>query len=122
VSGTFATTLAISPAAGRLFRPEEDFRGGPAPGVVLSYPFWQKEFGGSHSAIGSRLVVQNRSLEVVGVTPAGFAGPEVGLSFDLALPLCSLSVTAFLTVLGYLFMICSSSFQQSENPPTLRLG
>jgi putative ABC transport system permease protein len=92
VSGTFATTLAISPAAGRLFRPEDDFRGCRAPGVVLSYPFWQKEFGGSLSAIGSRLVVQDRSLEVVGVTPPGFAGPEVGLSFELALPLCSLSV------------------------------
>ena len=38
VSGTFATTLEISPAAGRLFRPEDDFRGCTAPGVVLSYP------------------------------------------------------------------------------------
>ena len=57
VSGTFATTLAIAPAAGRLFRPEDDFRGCPAPGVVLSYPFWQREFGGSLSAVGLRLVV-----------------------------------------------------------------
>jgi predicted permease len=92
VSGTFATTLEIAPAAGRLFRPEDDFRGCTAPGVVLSYPFWQREFGGSLSAIGSRLVVQDRALEVVGVTPPGFAGPEVGLHFDLAVPLCSLSV------------------------------
>jgi predicted permease len=91
VSGTFAATLGISPAAGRLFRPEDDFRGCPAPAVVLSYPFWQREFGGSLSAVGSRIVVQGRSLEVAGVTPAGFAGPEVGLHFDLALPLCSLA-------------------------------
>jgi predicted permease len=91
-SGTFATTLAISPAAGRLFRPEDDFRGCPALGVVLSYPFWQSEFGGSLSAIGSRLFVQDRPLEVIGVTPPGFTGPEVGSRFDLALPLCSLSV------------------------------
>jgi predicted permease len=92
ISGTFAGTLSISPAAGRLFRPEDDFRGCSAPGVVLSYPFWQREFGGSLSAIGSSLTVQDRSLEVIGVTPPGFAGPEVGLRFDVALPLCSLAV------------------------------
>src|SRR5207249_174888 len=92
VTGGFSTTLGISPAAGRLFRSEDDFRGCPAPGVVLSYPLWQREFGGNLSAIGSRLFVQDHPLEVIGVTPRGFAGPEVGLRFDLALPLCSLSV------------------------------
>ena len=92
VTGEFFPTLGISPAAGRLFRPEDDLRGCPAPTVVLSYPFWQSEFGGSLSAIGSRLVVQDHPLEVIGVTPAGFSGPEVGRHFDLALPLCSISV------------------------------
>jgi predicted permease len=91
VTGEFFTTLGISPASGRLFRPEDDFRGCPAPGVVLSYPFWQSEFGASPSAIGSRLVVQGRPLQVIGVAPPGFAGPEVGLRFDLTLPLCSIS-------------------------------
>ena len=89
VTGEFFSTLGISPAAGRLLRSEDDFRGCPAPGVVLSYPFWQREFGGSPSAIGSRLFVQDRPLEVIGVAPAGFAGPEVGSHFDLAMPLCS---------------------------------
>ena len=91
VSGTFAGTFGLSPAAGRLLRPEDDFRGCPAPGVVLSYPFWRSEFGGNPSAIGSRLWVQNLSLEVIGVMPPGFSGPEVGLRLDLALPLCALS-------------------------------
>jgi len=92
VTGAFASTLGISPPQGGLLRPEDDFRGCSAPGVVLSYPFWQSEFGGSLSAIGRRLFVQDRPLEVIGVTPPGFAGPEVGLRFDLAVPLCSLSV------------------------------
>jgi predicted permease len=91
-TGEFFSTLGISPAAGRLFRPEDDFRGCPTPGVVLSYPFWQREFGGSPAAIGSRLVVQDHPLEVIGVAPAGFSGPEVGSHFDLAMPLCSHSV------------------------------
>lgn len=33
VSGTFPATLAISPAVRRLFRAEDDFRGGPGPAV-----------------------------------------------------------------------------------------
>src|ERR1051326_5542145 len=91
VTGEFFSTLGISPVSGRLLRSEDDFRGCPAPGVVLSYPFWQSEFGGSPSAIGSRLFVQGRALQVIGVAPPGFAGPEVGLRFDLALPLCSVA-------------------------------
>lgn len=91
-SGSFAATLGISPAAGRLFGPEDDIRGCPTPVVALSYPFWQKQFGGSLSAIGARLVVEGHSLEVAGVLPRGFAGPEVGLRLDLAVPLCALAV------------------------------
>ena len=92
VTGEFFSTLGISAAAGRLFRSEDDLRGCPAPTVVLSYPFWQREFGGDLSAIGSRIVVQDHPLEIIGVAPAGFSGPEVGLHFHLALPLCSISV------------------------------
>src|SRR5690242_5904447 len=92
VTGEFFPTLGISPAAGRLFRSDDDLRGCPAPTVVLSYPFWQSKFGGDSSAIGSRLVVQDHPLEIIGVTPPGFAGPEVGSHFDVALPLCSISV------------------------------
>jgi predicted permease len=92
VTGEFFVTLGVLPAAGRLLRSEDDLRGCPAPTVIVSYSFWQREFGGSLSAIGSRLVVQDHPLEVIGVTPAGFSGPEVGRHFDVALPLCSISV------------------------------
>ena len=92
VSGDFFSTLGISPAAGRLFRAEDDVRGCPAPGVVLGYGFWQREYGGQPAAIGSRLVVEDQPLEIIGVAPAEFSGAEVGRGFDLALPLCSHSI------------------------------
>ena len=91
VTGDFFPTLGISPAAGRLFGPGDDLRGCAAPTVVLSYPFWQSEFGGGLSAIGSRLMVMGHSLEIIGVTPGGFSGPEVGPRFDFSLPLCSIT-------------------------------
>src|SRR4051794_2523190 len=40
VTGEFFSTLGVAPASGRLFRAEDDLRGCPAPGVVLSYAFW----------------------------------------------------------------------------------
>ena len=89
VNGEFFAALGVSPAAGRLFRADDDLRGCAAPPVVLGYAFWQSEFGGRLSAIGSRLVVQDHPLEIIGVTPPGFSGPEVGPRFDLALPLCA---------------------------------
>jgi predicted permease len=95
VSGDFFPTLGIPPAAGRLFSSDDDPRGCPAPPVVLGYSFWQSEFAGQLSAIGSRMIVNGVPLEIIGVTPAGFSGPEVGPKFDLALPLCSLTVLHF---------------------------
>jgi predicted permease len=95
VSGDFFSTLGVSPAAGRLFRPPDDERGCPAPAVVLSHSFWQSEFGGQPSAVGAHLIVQDHPLEIIGVTPVGFSGPEVGPSFDIALPLCSISALHF---------------------------
>ena len=92
VSGEFFSTLEISPALGRLFSTEDDVRGCASPTVVLGYDFWKSEFGGQRSAIGSRLIVQNRPLEIIGVAPEEFTGPEVGLKFDLALPLCARAV------------------------------
>jgi len=89
VNGDFFTTLALSPAAGRLFNREDDRIGCAAPGVVLGYGFWQSEFGGQSSAIGKRLIVDGHPFEVIGAAPAKFSGLEVGRDFDFALPICA---------------------------------
>ncbi|MBV8731299.1 MAG: ABC transporter permease, partial [Acidobacteriia bacterium] len=91
VSGDFFRTLHLSPAAGRLLTPEDDQPGCAAPGIVLSYGFWQTEFGGNNSAIGRRLTVEGHPFEIIGVAPASFSGVEVGRTFDFALPICAQS-------------------------------
>jgi len=88
VTGDLFPTLGLRPAAGRLFSREDDQRGCTAPGVVLSYSFWQSEFGGRTAAIGSKVMIRDHPFEVVGVTPARFTGLDVGKKFDVAVPMC----------------------------------
>lgn len=90
-SGEMFSTLGVPPTRGRLFGPEDDRPGCPASQVVISYGLWQSEFGGRDSVIGSKLIIQDHPLEVMGVTPAGFFGLEVGKTFDIALPVCSIT-------------------------------
>ena len=59
------------------------------PRAVISYGFWQREFGGSASAIGSKITINSARVEVIGVTPGKFFGLEVGRQFDFALPICA---------------------------------
>jgi predicted permease len=92
VSGDFFNTLGVQPALGRGLTTADDERGCGAPGVVISHAFWQSEYGGDANVVGRKLMLADRSLEIVGVTPANFFGMEVGRSFDLALPLCAVAL------------------------------
>ena len=89
VSGDAFNVLGVPPILGRVFTAADDRRGCGSPGVVISYPFWQREFGGQASAVGSKLSLDGHPFEVIGVTPAGFFGLEVGRSYDVAVPICS---------------------------------
>jgi len=89
VSGDFFNVLGVQPELGRVFNQSDDQRGCTAPGVVISHGFWQSEFGGSSDVVGRKVTLSDRQLQVIGVTPAGFFGLEVGKSFDVALPICA---------------------------------
>ena len=41
------------------------------------------------SVIGRTLTLETHKVDIIGVTPAGFFGPEVGRTFDVAVPICS---------------------------------
>jgi putative ABC transport system permease protein len=87
-SGDFFSVLGIRPVAGRLFIAADDRPGCGLPGAVISYTFWQQEFGG-RPAVGQKLMLNNKSVEIIGITPANFFGVAVGRAFDVAVPICS---------------------------------
>jgi len=89
VSGGFFDTLGVRPAVGRLLSDADDRRGCTAAPAVIGYGFWQREFGGSPSAVGRALTLDGRAYEVVGVAPPQFFGVEVGRPLDIAVPLCA---------------------------------
>lgn len=89
VSGDFFRVLGVQPAAGRLLTETDDYRGCPAVAVV-SYGFWQREFGGAPDAVGSTMMLDGNHFEVVGVVDPNFSGVVVGRVSDVYTPICTL--------------------------------
>src|SRR6184192_3719268 len=89
VSGGFFAALGVHAQIGRLFTEQDDQKGCGSSGVVLSHGFWQARLGGQPGVIGQTIMLDRRPFQVIGVTPPGFFGVEVGRTFDVALPLCA---------------------------------
>ncbi|PYJ99499.1 MAG: hypothetical protein DME23_09395 [Verrucomicrobia bacterium] len=89
VSGDFFRVLGIQPVLGRIFTTADDQRGNGVAGAIISFAFWQREFGGDSSVIGRKLTLDGHTVEIIGVTPASFFGLEIGRSFDVAVPISS---------------------------------
>ena len=75
VTPGFWNTLGVAPQLGRVPRDDEMVRGSNDRLVVLSYAYWQRQFGGAASVIGRRVTLGSDSYQVVGVMPQSFAFP-----------------------------------------------
>ena len=90
VSGEFFGVLGLQPILGRAFTPEEDRVPGANPVGVISYGFWQREFGGARDVIGRTVRVGQGTFQILGVAPEGFRGMLVGSDIDFWIPIrCS---------------------------------
>jgi predicted permease len=88
VSGNYFTMLGVAPAAGRVLNSDEDdrvFQGHPV--VVLSYDYWQRRFNGDRAVVGSKMLVNNYPMTVVGVSAAGFSGLDPTRSPQIRVPI-----------------------------------
>ena len=75
VSADLFSVLRVNAAYGRVFTNDEDKPGG-APVVVLSYPLWQRRFGGQTSILNQNITLNSKSYTVIGIMPATFAYPS----------------------------------------------
>jgi predicted permease len=71
VAGNFFSMLGIHPVLGRSFAPEECVKGRRNV-VLLSYPFWQRQFAGDPSIVGKPIMLDRDPATVIGVLPALF--------------------------------------------------
>ena len=71
VSANYFSTLAIKPALGREFLPQED---SPATRrvVILSDGLWRRRFGSDAGIVGKPIALGGQSFTVAGVMPKGF--------------------------------------------------
>lgn len=88
VSGEFFNVLGIAPWQGRLIGPQDESSCNLSK-VVASYSYWKSELGSEPITPNTTMMVEGRSVQILGVTPPGFFGMVVGERFDLAYPTCT---------------------------------
>jgi predicted permease len=88
VAEGFFQTLGVEPSLGRLFRSEE-FVQHAQPVVLLTNPFWKRQFGSDRSIVERTIHLNNTSVTVIGVLPDTFDFGAVfspGAKVDLFAP------------------------------------
>jgi putative ABC transport system permease protein len=89
VNSDFFRTLGAAPVLGRVFGDSERGEVCGSNGAVISYSFWQSEFGGDPNVLSRRLKLDNHDFAIVGVTGPAFYGVEVGRRYHVAVPFCA---------------------------------
>jgi len=64
--------MGVPPFLGREFMPADASAGNVPPIAVLSYLFWERQFGGSRDVVGKSIELDHRPYTVIGVVPPRF--------------------------------------------------
>ena len=75
VSADLFAVLRVNALHGRVFTNEED-QPGATPVVVLSYPLWQRRFGGQSNILNQPITLNGKSYTVIGIMPESYAYPS----------------------------------------------
>ncbi len=75
VSADLFPILRVTAALGRVFTNDED-QPSATPVVVLSYPLWQRRFGGQTNIINQPITLNGKSYTVIGVMAKDFLYPS----------------------------------------------
>jgi predicted permease len=95
VTANYWSVLGVDPALGRFFTEEEDRNPNSSETAgslaVLSYSFWERQFGRDPGVLGRTVIVNRSPCRVIGIAPRGFSGEQIGGRPDLWVPLISFS-------------------------------
>ena len=108
ISDNFFDVLQPRPAAGHLFT-EGELRNSNTLVVVLSYPFWRRQYNGSPSVIGQTVVVDRQHVTVLAVLPRSFRGTQASMVPDLWIPM-----STFVPLRGESKRLVSRGFRDYE--------
>ena len=86
VSGSYFPLLGLQAFRGRLLGPEDDRVPSGHPIAVISHEYWKSRFVRDPNMVGKRISLSGVSFTVVGVTPPGFFGVEVGSAPKIFVP------------------------------------
>jgi predicted permease len=87
VSGSYFPLLGVRPALGRLLGPADDDNIGTHFVAVLSHDYWQARLGSDPGVLGQPIVVNGKSLTIVGVAAPDFEGTTVGTRPAVFIPI-----------------------------------
>jgi ABC-type antimicrobial peptide transport system permease subunit len=87
VTGNYFDVLGVGAARGRVLHPYDDLRPGGHPVAVLTWPCWQKRFGGDPAVMGRTVKINGMDFTILGVTPQGFFGTELFFAPDVFFPM-----------------------------------
>jgi predicted permease len=90
VSANYFDVLGVKAALGRTFRPDEEHGPLAHPVAILSDGTWKQLFGADPNIIERQVVMNGRSMEIIGVAPPEFRGAMPLLRPALYVPLMQL--------------------------------
>jgi putative ABC transport system permease protein len=79
VSCNFFEAFGAKPLLGRTFIPDED-KAGAAHVAILSEGLWESRYGGNPKIVGQNIMIGGEAYTVVGVMPAMFQYPLMGVA------------------------------------------
>ncbi len=83
VSANYFEFLGLEALHGRVLHPDEDHMGAE-PVIVLTHGYWMERFGGDTAVVGTRVRMNDRVHEIVGVLPPR---PQFPVAGDIFLPI-----------------------------------
>jgi predicted permease len=108
LSDNFFDVLQPKAAIGRVFT-ETEFQNDKTLRVVLSYPFWRRQYNNDSSIVGRTIIVDRQHVTVLGVLPRSFRGTSSVMVPDLWIPM-----STFLQLRGERQRLVSREFRDYE--------